>query len=78
MYEAGVVRPLIGISRVVLWKGVDQGLVDGIVNGIGRQTRNMGSLLRTLQSGSIRSYAAWVVFGSVILILVMAVLGAGQ
>ena len=78
IYDAGVVRPLIGISRVVLWRGVDQGLVDGIVNGAGRQTRNMGSLLRRIQSGSIRSYAAWVVFGSVVLILVMAVLGAGQ
>jgi NADH-quinone oxidoreductase subunit L len=78
MYEAGVVRPVLGISRVVLWRGVDQGLVDGLVNGIGRQTRNMGGLLRRMESGRIRGYAAWVVFGSAILILVMAVLGAGQ
>jgi NADH-quinone oxidoreductase subunit L len=78
MYDAGLVRPVIGISRVVLWRGIDQGLVDGLVNGIGRQTRNMGSLLAALQSGRIRSYASWVVFGSVVLIVVMAVLGAGQ
>jgi hypothetical protein len=38
----------------------------------------MGSLLAALQSGRIRSYASWVVFGSVVLIVVMAVLGAGQ
>ncbi len=42
MYEAGVVRPVLGISRVVLWRGVDQGLVDGLVNGIGRQIAKYG------------------------------------
>jgi NADH-quinone oxidoreductase subunit L len=78
IYDAAVVRPTISISRVVLWRGIDNGLVDGLVNGIGRQTRNMGSLLRRTQSGSIRSYAAWVVFGSVVLILAMAVLGVVQ
>ena len=78
IYDAAVVRPTIGISRTVLWRGIDVGLVDGLVNGIGRQTRNMGSLLRQAQSGSIRSYAAWVVFGSVVLIVAMAVLGVVQ
>jgi NADH-quinone oxidoreductase subunit L len=78
MYDAAVVKPLIGISRVVLWRGVDNGLVDGIVNGAGSQTRNLGSLLRRLQTGSIRSYAAWVVFGSVAVIFAMAVLGVAQ
>jgi NADH-quinone oxidoreductase subunit L len=78
MYDAAVVRPTLGISRVVLWKGIDNGLVDGLVNGIGHQTRNMGNLLRRAQSGSIRSYAAWVVFGSAVLIFVMAVLGVTQ
>ena len=28
--------PMVGGSRVVLWKGVDAGLIDGIVNGVGR------------------------------------------
>jgi NADH-quinone oxidoreductase subunit L len=78
IYDAAVVQPTLGISRVVLWRFIDIGIVDGLVNGIGRQTRNMGSLLRSLQSGSIRSYAAWVVFGSVVLIFAMAVLGVTQ
>ena len=34
IYDAVIVRPLVWLSRVVLWKGVDQGLVDGAaVNG---------------------------------------------
>ena len=78
MYDAAIVKPTIGISRNVLWRFVDNWIVDGIVNGVGSQTRNIGSLLRNLQSGSIRSYAAWVVCGSVLLILLMAVFGVTQ
>ena len=61
--------PLVGGSRVVLWKGVDAGLIDGIVNGVGARARDVGSVLRLLQSGNIRSYATWVLFGSVAVIV---------
>jgi NADH-quinone oxidoreductase subunit L len=75
IYDATVVRPLIGGSRMVLWKGVDAGLIDGIVNGVGARCRDVGSLLRLLQSGNIRSYATWVLFGSVALLVAMGLLG---
>jgi NADH-quinone oxidoreductase subunit L len=75
VYDAAVVRPLVGGSRVVLWKGVDAGLIDGIVNGVGARCRDVGSVLRLLQSGNIRSYATWVLFGSVALILAMGLFG---
>jgi NADH-quinone oxidoreductase subunit L len=75
IYSATVVRPLIGGSRIVLWKGVDAGLIDGIVNGVGARCRDVGSVLRLLQSGNIRSYATWVLFGSVALILAMGLFG---
>jgi NADH-quinone oxidoreductase subunit L len=78
MYDAAIVKPTIGISRNVLWRFVDNWIVDGIVSSVASQTRNIGSLLRKLQSGSIRSYAAWVVCGSVLLILLMAVFGVTQ
>jgi NADH-quinone oxidoreductase subunit L len=45
------------------------------VNGAGRRSRGMGSILRLMQSGSIRSYAAWVVFGSVLVILAIGFAG---
>jgi len=44
IYSAGVVRPLVGGSRLVLWKGVDAGLIDGIVNGVGARCRDVGSV----------------------------------
>ncbi len=75
-YDSAVVEPLVQGSRSVLWKVMDVGLIDGIVNGLGRRVRNVGSGLRTLQSGNIRSYAAWVVLGSVIVIVAMG-LGGG-
>jgi NADH-quinone oxidoreductase subunit L len=72
IYDATVVKPIVGGSRLVLWKGVDTGLIDGSVNGVGARVRNIGSVLRLLQSGNIRSYATWVLFGAVVLILAMA------
>jgi NADH-quinone oxidoreductase subunit L len=75
IYDAAIVQPVVGISRVVLWRGIDNGLIDGLVNGIARQIRNIGSLLKRLQSGSVRSYATWVVFGSVVLIVAMTLAG---
>jgi NADH-quinone oxidoreductase subunit L len=75
IYDATVVRPLVGGSRIVLWKGVDAGLIDGIVNGVGARCRDVGSVLRLLQSGNIRSYATWVLFGSVALLFAMGIAG---
>jgi len=75
IYSAAVVRPIVGGSRIVLWKGVDAGLIDGIVNGVGARCRDVGSVLRLLQSGNIRSYATWVLFGSVALLFVMGIVG---
>ena len=71
IYDAAVVKPVVGGSRVVLWKGVDSGLIDGSVNGVGSLARNVGGLLRLMQSGNVRSYATWVLLGSVLLIVAM-------
>jgi NADH-quinone oxidoreductase subunit L len=75
VYDATVVNPMITGSRTVLWHGADQGLIDGIVNGVGSQSKGIGGILRLLQSGNIRSYATWVVLGSVALLIVMGVAG---
>ncbi len=74
-YDLAVVNPLIQGSRSVLWRGMDAGLIDGIVNGVGRRSRGIGNILKLLQSGSIRNYAAWVVFGSVILLIAIGLSG---
>jgi NADH-quinone oxidoreductase subunit L len=70
-----VVKPVVGGSREVLWKSVDAGLIDGTVNGIGSRARDIGGVLRLIQSGNIRSYATWVLFGSVLLIVAMGIAG---
>ena len=78
IYDAAVVNPLVDGSRTVLWKGVDAGLIDGSVNGVGARAEDVGGLLRLLQSGNVRSYATWVLFGSVVAIVAMALAGIGS
>ena len=74
-YDAVVVNPLIDGSRTVLWRGVDSGLIDGIVNGAGTSARDFGGVLRHLQSGYIRRYAAWVLVGSIVVIVAISFAG---
>jgi NADH-quinone oxidoreductase subunit L len=65
LYAAVIVRPLLWISTNVLWHTVDEGIIDGAVNGAARLAREGGGQLRELQSGNARSYATWVVLGAV-------------
>jgi NADH-quinone oxidoreductase subunit L len=74
-YDAALVHPLVEGSKTVLWHGVDQGVIDGAVNGVGHESRAIGGVLKLIQSGNIRSYATWVVLGSVVLLLVMGFAG---
>jgi NADH-quinone oxidoreductase subunit L len=70
-YDAAIVRPTVGISRRVLWRGVDVGLIDGFfVNGSAYLTRGVGWIGSQLQSGQVGTYAWGIVIG------VLAVLGA--
>jgi NADH-quinone oxidoreductase subunit L len=72
VYDATIVSPTVTGSRVFLWQAVDQGVIDGMVNGVGREARGIGGWLRRLQSGNIRSYATWVVVGAVGLLILMS------
>jgi NADH-quinone oxidoreductase subunit L len=60
-----IVRPLLWVSTNVLWHVVDEGIIDGTVNGAATVARGAGGQLRQLQSGNARSYATWVVIGAV-------------
>ena len=70
-YGAIFVKPLLALSTVVFWKGIDQSVIDGIVNGLGTGSKEIGSELRRMQSGNIRSYAAWVAAGGAAVIAYM-------
>ena len=70
-YDAALVNPTVGISRHVLWKGLDAGLIDGLfVNGSAALMRGLGWVGSRLQSGAVGTYAFMLVVG------VIAVLGA--
>jgi NADH-quinone oxidoreductase subunit L len=65
IYNALFVAPLLFISKYILWHVIDEGIIDGIVNGSASAARGAGGKLRELQSGNARSYATWVVAGAV-------------
>jgi len=69
IYDATIVRPTVASSRELLWKIVDVAGIDGLVNGVASLARSIGGGLKLIQSGNIRSYATWVVCGSILLIV---------
>jgi len=71
LYQAAVVNPLVWISRNILWKTVDDGIIDGIVNGVGSSTSAVGDTVRHTQSGNTRSYAVWVLVGAVVIFAII-------
>ena len=74
--EAGRVESIyvVHISRLTR----DQTLIDGAVNGAGTASKGIGSELRRMQSGNIRSYAAWVAIGGAAVIAYMIWKGVGK
>jgi NADH-quinone oxidoreductase subunit L len=79
IYASAIVKPLQLVSRLVLWKGVDEDVIDTfLVNGFARLIRGWGGLFRQLQSGSIRNYATWVLAGSLLVIFVLGLFGGGR
>jgi NADH-quinone oxidoreductase subunit L len=70
-YDTIVVQPVVGLSRSVLWKGMDAGLIDGLaVNGSAYLAKGMGWLGARLQTGQASTYAWVLVIG------VLGILGA--
>jgi NADH-quinone oxidoreductase subunit L len=68
IYNGYIVDPITRLSRSGLWKGFDVGFIDGIVNGIGHFVTALGSAARGVQVGFVRSYAAFILFGALIVI----------
>ena len=68
MYDAALVQPIKRASTTVLWRGVDAGLIDGTVNGVGLVVRGWSAVLRRLQTGSVRAYAMSVFLGVVLFV----------
>ena len=68
VYDAAVVQPIRIVADQGLWKVVDMRVIDGSVNGVAESVRGWSELLRRLQTGSVRAYAASLFLGVVAVI----------
>lgn len=68
IYNKFIIDPITKFSREGLWKGFDLGVIDGIIHGIGQFVTTFGSLARTIQVGFVRSYAAFILLGALIVL----------
>jgi len=72
LYDRAIVRPLLALS-VVLARVFDLGVIDGIVNGVGRAVMAGGAGLRRLQTGYVVNYALTMLAGAVVLVAFLLV-----
>jgi len=68
VYDAAIVQPIRIVSQEGLWKIIDMRIIDRAVNGTGESVSGWSELLRRLQTGSVRAYAASL-FAGVVAIL---------
>jgi len=69
LYDAILVRPVMWLSREVLWKIVDQRIVDGLlVNGSAAASRAVGWLGSRLQTGEVGVYVVLFVIGVLVVV----------
>jgi NADH-quinone oxidoreductase subunit L len=66
LYDEFVVRPITRLSRTVLWKTVDEKIIDGAgVNGSAWISRALGKLGSRLQTGEVGVYIVLFLIGAV-------------
>jgi NADH-quinone oxidoreductase subunit L len=69
LYDVIVVRPVRWVSDRVLWRVVDVGIIDGLVNFAASVFWVGGSALRMWQTGSVQTYAIAILAGLVALLM---------
>ena len=75
-YEGAFIRPGYRLSRTVLWKGVDAGVIDGLlVNRSALVVAVVGSILRLLQNGLVRFYAWSFTVGVAVFVVYLSLKG---
>jgi NADH-quinone oxidoreductase subunit L len=65
LYDRWIVQPIVRGS-VKLWNEFDAAVIDGAVNGIGRQIERGAGLLRSAQTGYVQFYALILTLGLVV------------
>jgi len=67
LYDTIIVKPVMALSTG-LYKFVENGIIDPIVNGVGRVTLAGGRALRNVQTGSVETYLILMVIGIVLIL----------
>lgn len=62
-YAAAVVNPIFNLAKV-LWEWVDDFVIDGIVNLVGKIVEVVGEVAKRFQTGYVRTYAFVFVLGT--------------
>ena len=73
--DAIFVRPVVEGSRQILWRQIDVGTIDALVNGAAEGATQVSDGARQMQSGNIRSYAGWVAAGAAAVVAYMIWMG---
>jgi NADH-quinone oxidoreductase subunit L len=68
IYDAALIQPIRIVSEEGLWKTVDVRVIDRAVNGVGDAVLGGSDVLRRLQTGSVRAYAASLFLGVVMVL----------
>ena len=69
LYDSVLVRPIRRVSESVLWKVIDIGVIDGLVNGTASLVERCSHRIRRVQSGHARTYATWILGGAIMIFL---------
>jgi len=75
IYDAAIINPIKVGSREFLWKLFDVGVIDGFLHALGQVVTEAGMLMRHLQAGFLRGYAALILIGALAVIGFFAYVG---
>ncbi|RYX97583.1 NADH-quinone oxidoreductase subunit L, partial [bacterium] len=67
LYQSLIINPLIKFSDLVLYRFIDKSIIDGIVNGTSNVYQSFSFGLRDIQSGKVRHYAYFMIFGMLLI-----------
>ena len=68
LYERAIVRPGYALADKLMFRLIDAGLIEGVVNGLGITARLLGAVTRLVQSGVVRTYAFFMLIGFLYLV----------
>jgi NADH-quinone oxidoreductase subunit L len=75
IYDATIINPIEVGSREGLWKLFDVGVIDGFLHSLGDAVTETGKVVRHLQAGFVRGYAAIILLGALAVVGIFAYYG---